>query len=218
MTNDTRIRHVQTALAAIGNVPVTTSVLGSLLDEVTNLNDKIHRLEKSGDIIRLKRGLYVVSSDITHKPVSVELAANHLYAPSYVSCRTALRFYGLIPEAVYSTESMTLKHARTFETPIGVFSYSHVAHDVFPIGLTNLSRNDCSFIIASPEKALCDLIATSPQVNLRYKTDAQRYLEEDLRLDMDAFRRMNPDVFRAYSAVGKKLSSIRTLLKLLSSL
>lgn len=209
-------RQVQTALERIGEVPVTSSVLASALGDVMNSNDKIRRMEQAGDIIRLKRGLYVVSSDITRKPLSVELIANQLYSPSYISCLSALRFYGLIPEAVYQTQSMTIKHARTFETPVGIFAYSNVAREVFPVGVTNITRNGYSFVIATPEKALCDLIATSPQVNLRYLTDAQRYLEEDIRLDMDAFGKMNPDIFHEYARTGKKKTSILTLVKLLS--
>ncbi len=173
-------------------------------------------MEQAGDVIRLKRGLYVVSQEITHKPLSQELIANQLYSPSYISCLSALRFYGLTPEAVYQTQSMTIKHTRTFETPIGVFAYSNVAREVFPVGVTNITRNGYSFVIATPEKALCDLIAVSPQVNLRYLPDAQRYLEEDIRLDMDAFHKMNPDIFREYAHVGKKKTSIQTLIKLLS--
>lgn len=209
-------RQIQLALEQIGEVPVTSSVLASALGEVVNSNDKIRRMEQAGDVIRLKRGLYVVSSDITRKPLSMELIANQLYSPSYISCLSALRFYGLIPEAVYQTQSMTIKHARTFETPVGVFAYSNVAREVFPIGVTNITRNGYSFVIATPEKALCDLIAVSPQVNLRYLTDAQRYLEEDIRLDMEAFSRMNPDIFREYARTGKKKTSIQTLIKLLS--
>lgn len=209
-------RQVQTALEQIGEVPVTTSVLASALGDVANSNDKIHRMEQAGDVIRLKRGLYVVSSDITRKPLSMELIANQLYSPSYLSCLSALRFYGLTPEAVYQTQSMTVKHTRTFETPVGVFSYSNVPREVFPVGVTNITRNGYSFVIATPEKALCDLIAVSPQVNLRYLTDAQRYLEEDIRLDMEAFHKMNPDIFREYARAGKKRTSVLTLLKLLS--
>lgn len=209
-------RQVHTALEQIGEVPVTTSVLASALGDVVNINDKIRRMEQAGEIIRLKRGLYVVASEITRKPLSLELIANQLYSPSYLSCLSALQFYGLTPEAVYQTQSMTIKHARTFETPIGIFAYSNVAREVFPIGLTNITRNGYSFVIATPEKALCDLIAISPQVNLRYLTDAQRYLEEDIRLDMDAFSKMNPDIFREYACVGKKKTSIQTLIKLLS--
>lgn len=209
-------RQIQTALEQIGEIPVTSSVLASALGDAVNINDKIRRMEQAGDVIRLKRGLYVVSQEITHKPLSQELIANQLYSPSYISCLSALRFYGLTPEAVYQTQSMTIKHARTFETPIGVFAYSNVAREVFPVGVTNITRNGYSFVIATPEKALCDLIATSPQVNLRYLPDAQRYLEEDIRLDMDAFCKMNPDIFREYAHVGKKKTSIQTLIKLLS--
>ena len=209
-------RQIQTALEQIGEIPVTSSVLASALGDAVNINDKIRRMEQAGDVIRLKRGLYVVSQEITHKPLSQELIANQLYMPSYISCLSALRFYGLTPEAVYQTQSMTIKHTRTFETPIGVFAYSNVAREVFPVGVTNITRNGYSFVIATPEKALCDLIATSPQVNLRYLPDAQRYLEEDIRLDMDAFHKMNPDIFREYAHVGKKKTSIQTLIKLLS--
>lgn len=211
-----QVQQIQAALEQIGEVPVTSSVLTSALGDVVNSNDKIRRMEQSGEVIRLKRGLYVVSQEITRKPLSQELIANQLYTPSYISCLSALRFYGLTPEAVYQTQSMTIKHARTFETPVGIFAYSNVAREVFPVGVTNITRNGYSFIIATPEKALCDLIATSPQVNLRYQTDAQRYLEEDIRLDMDAFSKMNPDIFREYARVGKKKTSILTLVKLLS--
>lgn len=53
--------------------------------------------------------------------------------------------------------------------------------------------------MATPEKALCDLIANQPGVNLRYKKEALEFLEEDLRFDMDGFSRLNPDMFSAYA-------------------
>lgn len=70
-------------------------------------------------------------------------------------------------------------------------------------------------MIATPENALCDLVANTPHVNLWFVKEASIYLEEDLRLDMDRFAKMDPDIFKAYTAVGKKCDSIRTLLKLL---
>ena len=70
-------------------------------------------------------------------------------------------------------------------------------------------------MIATPEKALCDLVANSPGVNLRYPKDAAIYLEEDIRMDLNDFRQMNPAILDAYAKVGKKADSIRTLLKLL---
>lgn len=60
----------------------------------------MRNLEAAGKIIRLKKGLYVVDPKVSRIALSTEIIANHLYAPSYVSMQTALRYYGLIPEAV----------------------------------------------------------------------------------------------------------------------
>ena len=67
----------------------------------------------------------------------------------------------------------------------------------------------------SPEKALCDLIANSSQVNLRYMKDVETYLEQDIRMDMDEFNKMDKTIFENYIKVGKKADSISTLLKFL---
>lgn len=206
------MRHV---LSQLGNIPITSSVISSLYPGISGKNQKISQLEQANEIIRLKRGLFVVSPEVSDKQLSTELIANHLYAPSYVSMSSALRYYGLTPEAVYMTQSMTIKHSRQFETPIGIFSYTCVPREVFHIGLTNIVGSDFSFIIATPEKALCDLIANSPKVNLRYLSEARQYLEDDIRLDMDAFYQMNPAIFREYAGIGKKSGSISTILKLL---
>ena len=69
--------------------------------------------------------------------------------------------------------------------------------------------------MATPEKALCDLIANSPKVNLRYLKDAEIYLEEDIRMEREDFMQMDAGIFEEYIKVGKKADSIRTLLKLL---
>lgn len=113
------MKHV---LSQLGNIPVTSSVIASLYPGISGKNQKISQLERANEIIRLKRGLFVVSPEISDKQLSTELIANHIYTPSYISMSSALRYYGLIPETVYMTQSMTIKHSRTFETPVGHFS------------------------------------------------------------------------------------------------
>ena len=76
-------------------------------------------------------------------------------------------------------------------------------------------KDNYAFLIASPEKALCDLIANSSQVNLRYIKDVETYLEQDIRMDMDEFNKMDKTIFEDYIKVGKKADSISTLLKFL---
>lgn len=202
-------------LETLGVIPVSNSVLSSLFPETKNRNKKISRLEQSGDIIRLKRGLYVVSPRITGKPLSVELMANHIYPVSYVSCYSALRYYGLIPDQVFVTQSMTTKHSRTFINEFGRFEYIHISQAAFPIGVTQESNEEYSFLIATPEKALCDLITTQSMLNLRYLDEAYKYLSEDLRLNMEAFFEMRVEIFKQFAAAGKKSSSIKTIIKLI---
>ncbi|MBR5569135.1 MAG: hypothetical protein IKW27_10425 [Bacteroidales bacterium] len=203
-------------LREIGVIPVTTSIIESFYPDLKSAEKKVVWLEKNGYIIRLKRGLYVVNPEYTGKRLSNELIANHLYAPSYVSMSTALRYYGLIPEAVYVNQSMTVKHSRSFQTPIGNYDYKCVSREAFAVGVRTERVADYAFLIASPEKALCDLIANSSKVNLRYMKDVENYLENDIRMDMDEFLKFDPSVLEEYIKVGKKADSIATLLKYLT--
>ena len=202
-------------LIEIGIIPVTTSIIESLYPELKSANKKVTWLEKQGFIIRLKRGLYVVNPEYSRKTLSSELIANHLYAPSYISMSTALRYYGLVPEAVYVHQSMTVKHSRGFQTPIGGYDYKYISREAFPIGVRSIHKGDYAFLMASPEKALCDLIANSSKVNLRYMKDVETYLEQDIRMDMEEFYRMDATIFEDYIKVGKKADSVSTLLKFL---
>jgi predicted transcriptional regulator of viral defense system len=203
-------------LREISNIPVTNSIISSLHPNIKAINKKISELEHSNALIRLKRGLYVASPEITHTPLSTELIANHLYSPSYVSCLTALRFYGLIPEDVFITQSMTIKRGRTFNTKLGCFQYFTCSKEAFAVGITIAKVGNQQFLIATPEKALCDFIATTPSLNLRYKRETEEYLEEYLRLDMEEFHKMRLSIFQEYATVGKKANSVQQIINLLS--
>ncbi|MBQ4344745.1 MAG: hypothetical protein IJC40_02425 [Muribaculaceae bacterium] len=203
------------ALNEIGNVPITTSIIESLYPTLKSADKKVARLEKNGHIIRLKRGLYVVNPEHTGKSLSIELIANHLYTPSYISMSSALRYYGLIPEAVYVNQSMTIKHARRFQTPLGTYDYKYISREAFSVGVKSENKGEYAFLIASPEKALCDLIANSSKVNLRSINDVKIYLEQDIRIDMDGFNSFDSNIFEEYIKVGKKADSIISVLKFL---
>lgn len=210
--NLTNFAYMERVLEKLASIPMSAATLASLYPEVSAGNQKVCNLEQKGELLRLKKGLYVVkpSEGMT---VSTELIANHIYAPSYVSMSTALRYYGLIPETVYTVQSMTVKHSRTFDTPLGRFEYTCMDRNSFHIGVTIKKTQKYAFLIATPEKALCDLIANSSMVNLRYLKDVEAYLEEDIRFDMEEFFRLNETIFEEYALVGKKGISIRTLLK-----
>ena len=81
--------------------------------------DKIGALLRRGDIIRVRKGLYVFGPDYRRGPWSREVLANLIYGPSYISLDYALAYYALIPERVEEVTSVTLSRSRRFDTPLG---------------------------------------------------------------------------------------------------
>lgn len=202
-------------LYELGNTPIDFAVVKSIFSDYKSVHNKISELKKSGKLIRLKKGMYIVSPNVSGKLLSEELIANHLYGPSYVSMEFALRYYGLIPESVYTVQSMITKHSKEFINSLGTFQYTQCSKEYFSIGIRQEIKELTSFIIACPEKALCDLIIHTPNLNLRFQKDILSYLEEDLRFDMEAFYRMDKSIFEQCILVGRKKTTISNLLKLI---
>ncbi len=188
-----------------GIVPVRHDSLLNVFEAYRSPEDKIERLENKGDIIRLKKGYYVLSPRVAKKPLSKELIANHLYGPSYVSLQSALSFYGLIPERVYLTLSVTTKRARKFDTPVGQFDYITVHKDYYPIGINIESvGKQYSFLIASPEKALCDVILNTKGIRIKSSKGMTSFLENDLRFDMSSLKTFSKNLIAACAAKAQK--------------
>ena len=157
--------------------------------------NKIRNLCSSGDLIQVKRGLYVASSFPRRPPAVSPLAlAALIYGPSYVSLESALAHHGLIPERVDEITSVTCKRAKRFQTPLGRFTYRPVNESAFSYGVGLQSVAGGSFFLAEPEKALCDRIACIR--HLTAMRDIPAVLEDHLRVDLDAVIRMRLSVVR----------------------
>ena len=57
-------------LIQFGPVPVLTHELESCFTLLVSPSKKVQALEKSGEIVRLKRGMYIVNSELTGIPVN----------------------------------------------------------------------------------------------------------------------------------------------------
>jgi hypothetical protein len=202
-------------LSEFGNTPIDFAVLKSIFSDHKSVHNKISDIEKSGTLIRIKKGMYVVSPRESGKLLSLELIANHLYGPSYISMASALRYYGLIPESVHILQSMTTKHSRDFKNSLGRFEYTQCPKEYFSIGIRLEAKDNVAFLIASPEKALCDLINHTSNLNLRFRKYLYAYLEDDLRLDMEIFYQMERSIFEQCIQIGKKKAIITNVLKIL---
>ena len=60
-------------LQQLGNIPVTASTLASLFPYINGGSQKVRLLERNKQIIRLKKGLYICSPEVTGKALSTEL-------------------------------------------------------------------------------------------------------------------------------------------------
>lgn len=123
----------------------TEAHLVALQDQPRLLNLQLHQWMKSGEIIQLKRGLYMFADATRNIP---EIAGT-LYSPCYFSLEYALNFYNIIPEAVFGYTLVTPKPTRTFDTFSGRFYYHTIKKSAF-------TGFDPETLMAYKEKALVD--------------------------------------------------------------
>ena len=205
----------QSLLKTLGNIPFEAHVLRNMFSRYQSPEKKILQMVRDGYIIRIKQGLYVVAPAVSGKLLVRELIANHIYGPSYLSAHFALRPYGLIPERVTVMSSFTTRHTREFDTPVGLYTYRQVNSDYFPIGITMKEEEGVTFMIATAEKAVCDMLMVEKFVPDQSLSRLEIFFEEDMRIDLDDLRQLNPDIIKACMEVSKKKKILANLLKLM---
>lgn len=155
-----------------------TSMLLSGQVDPTDIRRQLSRWTSNGRLYRLRRGLYALAPPFQKARPHPFVIANRLVRASYVSLQAALGFHGLIPEAVPVTTSITTGRPCEFSTPLGDFVYRHVRTGLFR-GYRYLEiRDRQSAFVATPEKALLDLLY------LEKGSDSEAFLAE-LRIEPD---------------------------------
>lgn len=181
--------------------------------------DKITRLLDSGEIVRVKKGLYCFGKALRREPVSREYLANLIYGPSYVSLDYALSYHGLIPERVEVVTSVSTRRSRGFLTPFGSYSYRILSERRYAVGVILETAGSTQFLIASPEKALTDKIWTDKRFKGERISDYEAYLLEDLRIERDTLVMLNSSrlrsIARAYDSpkINKLVRCLKRLEK-----
>jgi predicted transcriptional regulator of viral defense system len=191
------------------------------LREYVHPRNRVTTLLQRGDIIRVKKGLYVFGQRLRRRPVSRELLSNLINGPSYVSREYALRFHGFIPEQVHTITAMTTGRSRSFHTPLGAFTYTSIPLSAYPVGIVRESAEGRSFFLAAPEKALADQVYAHRNLQLRSVADVERYLLDDLRIEAADLQTLNPSLLRSIraSASSKRVQFLMNyLLRLLEEI
>jgi predicted transcriptional regulator of viral defense system len=193
-------------LELVGDEPIfETSLLLAGKVNPNNVRLQLTRWTKSGRVYQLRRGVYMVAPPYQKVKPHPFLIANHLQRASYVSGQSALSLYGLIPDVVQLITSVTAGRPELLETPLGIFEFRHIKPELLCSYRMIELGNDQQALIATPEKALLDLVYLTPG------GDTPEYLRElrlqNLdRLDIDELRRLvetfiTPKLHRAYRVI-----------------
>lgn len=166
--------------------------------------DRITKLLKKNEIIKIRKGLYILGPEYRKGLISKEILANLIYGPSYISLEYALSYYNLIPERVEIVTSVTPKRKKIFKTPIGDFVYYTLNLKYFHFGYTLKKLQDGrSFLIATPEKAIADKIYF--EKGLKTSKEIFEFLTESLRIDRKDLKELDLRLMgKIISAFNKK--------------
>lgn len=204
---------IMTNALLLKSIPYEEFDYQTLLDAVRGYarpRMKISAMLAKGDIIRVKKGLYILGEPLRRRPFCRELLANLVYGPSYISLEYALHYHGLTPERVEAVTSVTCGRSRTFATPVGTFSYRMIPLEAFRTGMDRAELDDGrSFLVAIPEKALADRIVADRGAGISTQKELHEYLLSSLRIDPAGLRELDPvrvaEVARAYRSRRVKL-------------
>ncbi len=133
---------------------------------------QLARWVKAGKVVVLRKGLYVLAEPYAKQSPHPFVLANELRRASYVSLQSALAWYGCIPEFAPATTSVTTERPEQLDTPKGRFIFRHVKRDLMWGMLRIEVASSQLALIATPEKALIDLLYLTPD------SDRPDYLNE----------------------------------------
>jgi predicted transcriptional regulator of viral defense system len=145
--------------------------------------------QHKGYIHRIRNNYYCFS-DIEKNEDFLFLVANSIYEPSYISLESALSFYQIIPEGVFTITSVTPLKTNIFNTQFSRFSYRSIKKNLF-FGYQLINYKNHRFKIADKEKSILDFLHLNPKVN-------DIAIFEDLRWNKNILLEINQNLLSSY--------------------
>jgi predicted transcriptional regulator of viral defense system len=120
-----------------------------------NANMILSRLADHGQLVHLARGRWLIARNLSRLALPELISAPY---PAYVSMQSALFHHGLIEQIPAVIYAVTLGRPRRVTTPMAVISFHRLPAELF----SGFALNDDGAKIASPEKALFDVLYLGP--------------------------------------------------------
>lgn len=156
-----------------------TADLAPIGEKQAYLNIILSRQVKRGTLVRLRRNLYVARSYLDTAERRgffsdyIELTANKLYSPSYLSLDYVLHEHNMLTEIPRNITSVGLRKTAHFSNDLGNFIYHKIKEELF-LGFRVVKKGNFSILKATKAKALFDFL----------------YLRKRLLLDKRAVREL----------------------------
>lgn len=177
----------------------------------------VNRALKSGELHRLRRGLYLLSRPYRSYDCHPFALAHTLVPGSYVSLETALAYHGWIPEAVHVVASIVpgSKSSEFEDGLLGRFSFHPLATQQghFLELVARVVMTQQAVFVAQPMRALLDLVCLSKQ-----EWQGTEWLEHGLRIEPELLRSVTAPQLQTLMMVYKQKRTQDFIVKLAQAL
>jgi len=163
----------------------------------------VNRAVKNGELLRLKRGLYILTDSIKSGHNHPFAYAQALLPNSYVSLQSALSYHRWIPEAVYQTTSIvsnskTREYLKIESMPMSFHPLAiHKGHFLELVERT--TYKSYTFLLAKPIRALMDLVCLNKE-----SWQGLEWFQKSLRIEYDTLKTIILDEINTLKKVYKQ--------------
>jgi hypothetical protein len=187
-----------------------TEVFGVAKEQCWDLPGYLRTAISSGDLIRLRQGVYCFGKRLRRGLISSYEAAHKIYPFCHISLESALSYHGWIPEAVFTTTSVTWRKSAKFETPLGMFSFTRMPECTYQ-GVERVVQGNAIFLIATPTKALADYVV------VHKVDDPPMRVFGSLRIEEESYAQVDSGLFAALAETyrSKRLERFERELRLI---
>ncbi len=127
---------------------------------------QLSRLVQKRLLTKITKGLWVNANHPYFNPLScVPYLLNK--EQGYVSFLTALHFHGLLSQIPKTIQIATTGHARSLGSPVAQYEFLQLKPELMQFGVV-WSETQLPYLLATPEKALCDTLYVATRKNRRF--------------------------------------------------
>lgn len=197
----------------------TIEAVKQLLEETSpddgSIRTIIYRWTKAGDIVRLKKGVYMTRRfyEANRRDEEFSSMVSAILIPqSYLSLEYVLQRNNILTDITYPITAVTLKQTRAFENKLGTFSYRNIKPALYH-GFTFSEYSGIPIATATLAKALFDYLYLRKLPI--YGANEGDDLAEKLRLNLDVLATEDQLAFAGFveQSQSKKMDRVLKNLK-----